>query len=150
MWSISRKTNISLTAPVFLFGTLHLPGCKVPCTFYLNTDFSSTRKSKEAAQEVAPPGARAVKWGEVTPPNLCYRESRSEIQQRKEAPDFLKVSLLCHARTGGGRDLLCSHLPLKGPIPTVLPKALRLSSTHPLNGYFIGPLPVVPSSLRPS
>lgn len=107
LWSISRKTNISLAAPVFLFGTLHLPGRKVPCTFYLNTDFSSTRKSKEAGQELAPPGAMAVKRGEVTPPKLCYRVSRSEIQHRKESPDFLKVSLLCHARTGGGRDLLC-------------------------------------------
>lgn len=120
-----------------LFGTFHLPGSKGP--FYLNRDISSTWKSKAAAQESAPHRARAGKWGEVTLSRLCYRESKSKIQHRKESPDLLKVPLLCHARTGGGRALLCSHIPLEGPMSTVLPKALCVSSTHPLNGHSLIP-----------
>lgn len=115
------------------FGTSHLPSHKG--SFYLNRDFSSTWKPKAAAQESAPHRARAGKWGEVTLPRICYRESRSKIQHRKGSPDFLKVSLLCLARTGGGRALLCSPILLEGPISTVLPKALCLSLTHPCNGH---------------
>lgn len=113
------------------FGNSHLPGHKDP--FYLNWDFSSTWKA--AAQESAHHRARAGKWDEVSLPRLCYRESRSKIQHMKESPDFLKVLVLCHARTGRGRALLCSHTPLEGPVSTVLPKALRLSLTHPHDGH---------------
>lgn len=74
-----------------------------------------------------------MRWGNL--PRLCYRESRSKIQHTKGSPDFLKVPVLCHARTGGGRALPCSHTPLEGPVSTVLPKAPCLSLTHPHNGH---------------
>lgn len=140
--SISRKPNISLAAPIFLFGTLHLPGHKVPRAFYLHTDFSSIQKSKDTAQEFKACGARFVKWGEVTPPKLCYREKRSQIQHRNE----LQTSWRSHSYVMQGcvkeKTCLTPIWPPRTSSCCAAEGSLPFFNTL-LNGYLTAPFPVV-------